>query len=116
MLAAAALLAVAVAPTAAGNHDCDDTVGAGCVCPAPTLSTGAGPLGVDKLPGTGAEVAIRTPRATYYVLNDVVNEDGWLASPWIYMEANGVGGLQRHDDYCYHRGYNADHASDFVVF
>lgn len=87
-----------VAPAAGALHDvrqpdmgCDGDSQRpdGCVCPAYTMYVNGRDRGLDA--GTGER---------YYVAVDEVASHGYLFSIWIFREANGRDGLQRHDGYC----------------
>lgn len=49
-----------------------------------------------------------------YVAFDEIHCDcGW--SVWVYAETNGVDGVQRHDEWCAHAGYE-NGGADTIVF
>lgn len=88
------LLAIAIVPRAVGTHPCDQLQGVECVC-----YNSDSDLTIDR----------------YYVVNDEL-ASGWAKFVWIYEEANSVPNLQRHDPFCFSRGFNTDDLADRVVF
>lgn len=113
LIGALALLMLAtISPFGGANH------APGAECPT-YVTAGLGGVGVASTTvgvNPSLQLYVSAVHGNYYIVNDAVGTGNWVSSLWIYQEANGVGGLQRHDDFCFTKDFNSDALRDKIVF
>lgn len=100
-IAAISLLLAFLAPAVGATHAADSC---------PTYSTmgigGVGLLSTEVGTTPGLQFYVAAAKGSFYIVNDALLTGDWISSLWIYQEANGDGGLQRHDEFCHTPGYD----------